>query len=109
MPFFKSLAEAETLLPRKLPGWQQWMHRNHDQVNDEYRRRYPDRDDRTRGRDIGERCKIARAFWNELSEEDQAIYIAEAEQQYDLEFGEYNILQQTLTAVLPPTMESQLQ
>lgn len=104
---FKNLDEAEALPPRKLPSWQLLMTRNHDEVNAEYDRLHPESDVKRRAKAIGERCRIARVLFEELAEDEQEAWRAEAKQSFDEQVAEYTILQGNLRNALPPTRESQ--
>ena len=83
------------------------MSKHPDRVNTEYTSLHPDHTPKELSQAIGERCRIAREFWNGLSPHEQARYVAEAEEDYRVQSDEYRKLQDTLAEQTPPTLESQ--
>lgn len=81
---------------------------HHAEVNEEYDHLYPGKSEMERGRDISKRCKIAKRIFRSLSTEEQDAVRVEAQADYDEQVATYKKLQETLTAVRPQTLESQL-
>ncbi|GJF00550.1 hypothetical protein PsYK624_168430 [Phanerochaete sordida] len=103
---FEALCNPEVIPPRKLPGWQYWMSRNTDKINEEYLRLHPNDADKL-AKDIGERCRISRVLWEEADEEQQKVFEAEAQAEFNEEMEHYHTIKSTVTGTLEDTPEAQ--
>lgn len=83
------------------------MSKHSDRVNAEYSILHPTNSDTQRAKDIGERCRIARTLWKEISADAREGYLVEAKLLYNQQLEEYRLLRDSLTQAKAPTRESQ--
>lgn len=73
---------------RTLPGWQLFMSHQHAVVVQEYSRRFPDRSEKERAKDIDGRCVIARELFKQLEDSEKLEYEQQAKELFDQEVAE---------------------
>ncbi|KAF7799068.1 hypothetical protein EIP86_010298 [Pleurotus ostreatoroseus] len=81
----KALRAPPGRAPRQLPAWQVWMAENSDQIN----ARCDERKARGLTAHIGDRNKIARELFQNLSEEEQKEYETSSKQRFDEESAKF--------------------
>lgn len=75
-------------------------------VEVEYKRLHPERSDVQRGRDVNERCRIARQKWDAIDVEEQREWEAGAEAEYREMVDHYKTVKGTVTGTLEQTAEN---
>lgn len=73
---------------RTLPAWQLFMSEQHAAVVEEYCRRFPDRSDKQRAKDINGRSSIARELFKQLEQDEQDEYEQQAKVLFEQEVAD---------------------